>query len=75
LPAGKTGSANFHEIRSSEAERLVVEGLQRMGWSGADLEARRQGEPRKAELAFTSRTRRLMLYMDIIDNEEGGWLN
>ena len=51
-----------------QSARRMREGLQRMGWSGADRKARHQGEARKAELAFTSRTRWLMLYMHIIDN-------
>jgi hypothetical protein len=38
-----------------QAERRVVEGLKRMGWSEADLRGRRKGEPRKVELAWELR--------------------
>ena len=34
------------------AERLVVEGLKRMGWSKTDLEARPKGDPKKMEPAW-----------------------
>jgi len=39
------------EAEAAQAERLVVEGLKRMGWSEADLLARRKGEPKKVALA------------------------
>jgi hypothetical protein len=34
------------------AERLVIEGLKGMGWSEADLKARRKGESKKVDLAW-----------------------
>ena len=34
------------EAEAAQAERLVVAVLKRMGWSEADLRARRKGEPR-----------------------------
>ncbi len=43
-----------------QAERRVVEGLKRMGWSEADLQARRKGEPRKVELAWELRSQTTM---------------
>jgi hypothetical protein len=39
------------------AERLVAEGLRRMGWSEATLQVRRKGDPEKAELARELRAR------------------
>ena len=33
-----------------QAKRRVVEALPRLGWSEADLKARRKGEPRKVDL-------------------------
>ena len=38
------------EVEAVQAERRVVEGLKRLGWSEADLKARRKGEPRKVDL-------------------------
>ena len=32
--------------------QLVIEGLERMGWSEADLRSHRKGEPRKVDLAW-----------------------
>ena len=40
------------EAEAVQAERRVVEALQRLDWSEADLKARRKGEPRKVELAW-----------------------
>ena len=48
------------EAEAAQAERLVVEGLKRMGWSEADLRARRKGEPRKVELAWELRSQTTM---------------
>ena len=44
----------------ADRERLVAEGLRRMGWSEADLKARRKGEPRKVELAWELRSKTTM---------------
>ena len=38
----------------------MVAGLKRMGWSEADLKARRKGEPRKVELASELRSQTTM---------------
>ena len=43
-----------------QAERRVVEGLKRMGWSEAELRARRKGEPRKVKLAQELRSKTTM---------------
>ena len=43
-----------------QAERLVVEGLKRVGWREGDLRARRKGEPRKVELAWKLRSQTTM---------------
>ena len=48
------------ESKAVQAERRVVEGLQRMGWSEADLRARRKGEPGKIELAWELRSQTTM---------------
>ena len=48
------------EAELARAERLVAEGLQRLGWSEADLQARRKGEPRKIELAGQLRAQTTM---------------
>jgi hypothetical protein len=48
------------EAEAVQAERVVVEGLKRMGWSEADLRARRKGEPRKVELACELRSQTTM---------------
>jgi REP element-mobilizing transposase RayT len=48
------------EAEAVQAERRVVEGLKRMGWSEADLQARRKGEPRKVELAWELRSQTTM---------------
>ena len=42
------------------AERLVIQGLKGMGWSEADLRARRKGEPRKVDLAWELRSQTTM---------------
>lgn len=38
------------EAELARAERLVAEGLQRMGWRETDLQGRRKGEPGKVQL-------------------------
>jgi hypothetical protein len=43
-----------------QAERRVIEGLKRIGWSEADLKARRKGEPKKVELAWQLRSQTTM---------------
>ena len=43
-----------------QAERRVMEGLKRIGWSEADLKARRKGEPQKVELAWQLRSQTTM---------------
>ena len=48
------------EAEAVPAERRVVEALQRLGWSEADLKARRKGEPRKVELAWELRSKTTM---------------
>jgi hypothetical protein len=48
------------EAEAVQAERLVIEGLKRMGWSEADLRARRKGEPKKVELARQLRSQTTM---------------
>jgi hypothetical protein len=48
------------EAETVQAERLVVEGLRRMGWIEADLKAHRKGEPRKFALARELRSRTTM---------------
>ncbi|MCX6926499.1 MAG: hypothetical protein NT154_25315 [Verrucomicrobia bacterium] len=48
------------EAGAVQAERMVVAGLKRMGWSEADLKARRKGEPRKVELAWQLRSQTTM---------------
>jgi putative transposase len=60
-PAGPShfGEA-VQEAEPVQAERLVVAGLKRMGWSEADLKARRKGEPRKVELARQLRSQTTM---------------
>jgi hypothetical protein len=40
------------EAEPVQAQRLVVEGLKRMGWSETELQARPKSEPRKAALAW-----------------------
>lgn len=39
------------EAVEARPERLVAARLQRLGWSGQDLEPRRKGDPGKVELA------------------------
>ena len=48
------------EAEVVQAERRVVEALPRLGWSEADLKARRKGEPRKVVLALELRPRTTM---------------
>jgi hypothetical protein len=48
------------EAEAVQAERLVIEGLKRMGWSEADLRARRKGEPKKVQLARELRAQTTM---------------
>ncbi len=48
------------EAEVAQAERLVVEGLKRMRWSGADLRARRKGERGKVQLARELRSKTTM---------------
>jgi hypothetical protein len=48
------------EAEAVQAERLVVEGLKRLGWSQADLRARRKGEPGKVQLACELRSKTTM---------------
>jgi REP element-mobilizing transposase RayT/ribosomal protein L39E len=48
------------EAEAAQAERLVVEGLKRMGWSEADLSARRKGERGKVQLARELRSNTTM---------------
>jgi len=48
------------EAEDLRAERLVREALRQMGWSEADLKARRKGDPRKLELARQLRARTTM---------------
>jgi hypothetical protein len=48
------------EAEAAQAERLVVEGLKRMGWSEADLSARRKGERGKVQLARELRSKTTM---------------
>ena len=43
---GRPGSSHFGE--AVQAKRRVVEALPRLGWSEADLKARRKGEPGKS---------------------------
>jgi hypothetical protein len=52
------GPSHFGEV--VQAERRVVEVLPRLGWSEADLKARRKGEPRKVVLALELRPRTTM---------------
>ena len=58
------GPSHFGEaVQEAEAvqvERRVVAGLKRLGWSEADLRARRKGEPRKVELAWELRSQTTM---------------
>jgi hypothetical protein len=43
------------EVVAVQAERLVTDGLQALGWSEADLTARRKGNPQKVSLAAAVR--------------------
>jgi REP element-mobilizing transposase RayT len=48
------------EAQEARAERLVAEGLKRLGWGDADLGGRRKGEARKVELARELRSHTTM---------------
>ena len=39
---------------------LVIDGLERMGWSEADVRAHRKGEPRRVDLAWELRSQTTM---------------
>jgi len=58
------GPSHFGEaVQEAEvmrAERLVIEGLTRMGWREADLRAWWKGEPRKLDLAWELRSQTTM---------------
>jgi hypothetical protein len=60
----RPGPSHFGEVvqeaETAQAERLVAEGLRRMGWRKADLKAHRKGEPRKVALARELRSRAAM---------------
>ena len=60
----RPGPSHFGEVAQEaeavQAERLVVEGLKRVGWREADLRARRKGEPRKVDLAWELRSQTTM---------------
>ena len=43
------------ETEQEEAERMVWEGLKRLGWREADVAARRKGDAGKVELAVRLR--------------------
>jgi putative transposase len=44
------------ESEVEDAERVVKEGLKKLGWKEADLAATRKGDPRKVKLALRLRT-------------------
>jgi hypothetical protein len=48
------------EAEGADAERLVREALKPIGWSEADRQARRKGEPGKVELVWQLRGRTTM---------------
>jgi hypothetical protein len=58
------GASHFGEaVREAEevrAERLVKEGLRRLGWRESDLKCRRKGEPKKVALARELRSQTTM---------------
>jgi len=58
--AGQLGEHHAGELRresgQAEAERIIAEALQRLGWTGADLEQRNRSAPEK--LALAARLRR-----------------
>jgi hypothetical protein len=60
----RPGPSHFGEVvreaEAAQAERLVLEGLKRMGWSEADLGVRRKGEPGKVDLAWELRSHTTM---------------
>ena len=55
LVEARPGPSHFgealREAEGAQAGRLVVEGLERLRWTEADLRARRKGERRKVQLA------------------------
>jgi hypothetical protein len=60
----RSGPSHFGEVVQEavvvQAERRVIDGLKRIGWSEADLKARRKGEPKKVELARQLRSQTTM---------------
>jgi hypothetical protein len=60
------------EAEAAQAERLMVEGLKRMGWVEKDLRARRKGESRKVELAWELRSKTTMPLAWIADRLQMG---
>ena len=60
----RTGASHFGEVvreaESARAERLVGEGLKRLGWSEEELRARRKGAAGKVELARELRAQTTM---------------
>ena len=60
----RSGPSHFGEVVQEaevvQAERRVIEGLKRIGWSEADLKALRKGEPKKIELAWQLRSQTSM---------------
>ena len=48
------------EASEAQAERLVVEGLKRLGWTEEVLRAKRKGDARKVALALELRSRTTM---------------
>jgi hypothetical protein len=53
----RPGPSHFGEAEAAQAERMVVEGLKSMGWTEADLSARRTGERGKVRLAGELRSK------------------
>ena len=60
VSAGAIGASGHAAGTEPFWRGLVVEGLKRMGWSEADLRARRKGEPRKVDLAWELRSQTTM---------------
>ena len=50
----------MQEASEAQAERLVVEGLKRLGWTEEVLRAKRKGDARKVALALELRSRTTM---------------
>ena len=60
-PAGPSHfGETLQEAVESRAERLVAEGLQRLGWDEKQLSIRRKGDPQKVKLARELRARTTM---------------